>query len=517
MYRFQQPADIAHLQYDVTSFAHILRPGSAVAVIGVGGGKDLQAAVWYQQPSITGIELNPIFVDLIENQYAEFAGLAGRPELTLVVDEARSYLSASHRQFDVLQMSLIDTWAATGAGAFSLSENGLYTTEAWNTFMDRLSERGIFTVSRWFAAADLGETARMVSLAMATMIEREVKNPGQHIALVTNGFVATLLVANSAYSQQDLAAIGAAAKSKGHRVAILPGEVPDHPLLAGILRSESTAELLAVASASALNIAPPTDQSPYFFNMLRLGNLSAGQGLGVLNAGVIAGNLTATYTLLGLIAALSGLSILLIFGPLVLKLIGSRGAGQIAWLPCVYFGLIGAGFMAAEIGLLQYLSVFLGHPVYGLGVLLFAIIASTGLGSYLSGFTPLREGPQLLALSGVMAVLILVVEMILSHWLSAWIVLPIISKIAIAIALVTPLGLLLGFFFPTGMELVDHQPEDATPWFWAVNGFFGVLAAAVATFTAIYVGISANFYAAALLYSLTAPCLLLMARRGRGT
>ena len=513
MYRFLDTQDIEHLQYDVTSIVHVLRDDARVAVVGVGGGKDLQVALWFEQASVTGIELNAIFVDLLQDDLKEYAGLADRPELTLVVDEARSWLSASPEQFDILQMSLIDTCAATGAGAFSLSENGLYTVEAWHTFMDRLSERGIFTVSRWFAEGDLGETGRMVSLAVAVLLERGISEPARHIALVTNGFVATLLVGRAPFIESDLERLQERSAYYGHGVAVLPGRTPAHPLLARVLQARTPAELETVAASSSLNIAPPTDQSPYFFNMLKLGGLAEGRSRGLLNSGVLTGNIAATYTLLSLIAALLALSLPLIFGPVWLAgRVSGAATVRLPLVPGCFFALIGTGFMAVEMGLLQYLSVFLGHPVYGLGILLFAVIASTGVGSLFSDRLPLARRGGMIALVSLTLLSTVLAYLLLSRYLSDWIVLSIPLKALISIAIIAPLGLLMGCYFPTAMNLVRGRHEAAMPWFWALNGFFGVLAAALATFLAIYVGIWVNFLIGLVCYALTLPCLFRLGR-----
>ena len=95
--------------------------------------------------------------------------------MTLIIDDARSFLSITQEEYSIIQMSLTDTWAATGAGAFSLSENTLYTVEAWKTFLNRLSEDGIFTVSRWYNPEHLGETGRVISLASRTLLESGIE------------------------------------------------------------------------------------------------------------------------------------------------------------------------------------------------------------------------------------------------------------------------------------------------------------------------------------------------------
>ncbi len=138
------------LKYDVTNLAYHIPERHSAAVIGVGGGRDLLSARLFGIPRVTGVEINPAFVNLLlhEPNFSEFVDLKKIGGITLIVDEARSWFARSEKTFDVIQMSLIDTWAATGAGAFTLSENGLYTVEAWQIFLRRLNPNGVFTVSR---------------------------------------------------------------------------------------------------------------------------------------------------------------------------------------------------------------------------------------------------------------------------------------------------------------------------------------------------------------------------------
>jgi hypothetical protein len=148
--RFASLEDIDHLRYDIANVAYHLRPGGSAYIIGVGAGKDIQSAILFGHERIVGVEINPIFIGLLKGRFREFAGIADRDEIDLVVDEARSHLSRSQDKYSIIQMSMTDTWAATGAGAFSLSENALYTTEAWKICLDHLTNDGIFTVSRWY-------------------------------------------------------------------------------------------------------------------------------------------------------------------------------------------------------------------------------------------------------------------------------------------------------------------------------------------------------------------------------
>lgn len=513
--QFNSLQDIDHLRYDITAMAYYLRPTGGACIIGVGGGKDLQTALLFGHERVTGVEVNRIFIDLLQTRFRDFAGLANTPKVNLVVDEARSYLSQTPATYSVLQMSLIDTWAATGAGAFSLSENTLYTTEAWVTFWNRLNDQGIFTVSRWHNPQDIGETGRILSLSMAMLLKVRVAQPSQHIAVVTTDNISTLLISKRPFTESELQQLQSTCQNLKFKLSIAPGVQSNLNILNQIVAARSVSELASIVESAPLNYSPPTDENPYFFNMLRLRNLT--QSLD--SNGVIKGNMIATLTLLVLILSLSVLTVITIVLPLLVRRnTGNDGtsASQVRWAGMLFFSLIGAGFMLVEIALIQKLSVILGHPIYGLGVLLFTIILSTGAGSLLSERLPIDRSPWIYIFPILTAGGIFLTQFLLQRGTATLIIAPLSYRIGASVLLIFPLGLLMGFFFPTGMKLAQQHEAEATPWYWALNGIFGLLSSAIAVFLSIYFGISTNFYLGLVIYALLPLCLWKMIQVSQG-
>jgi hypothetical protein len=425
--------------------------------------------------------------------------------VTLVVDEARSFLSRTKESYAVIQMTLIDTWAATGAGAFSLSENALHTVEAWQIFLDRLADDGIFTISRWHSRTNLGETGRTVSLAVASLLEAGVTDPSQHIAMVTTDRISTLLLSKQPFSERDIAELRRVSSDLQYSLDILPGEPPSHEVLRSIVAADSLPALSLAIADQPLNYEPPTDENPYFFNMLRLNHLSP---IFDADPGVVYGNLRATLNLVGLIVCLLLSALVTIVLPLSAKTRSAQSAPTtVLWSGAIYFSLIGAGFMFVEIALIQRLSVFLSHPVYALGVLLFTIIASTGVGSFLSERLPLTRFPWVFVYPALTSLAIVAIRFVLPLLLSNMITSAMLNKVIASILVIFPLGVLMGFFFPTGMRLVRSVSATETPWYWALNGIFGVLCSALAVFFSIYLSVSLNFYLAAVCYAALLACL----------
>jgi hypothetical protein len=498
--RFNSVADIDHLRYDVTNAAYHLGRKGRACVIGVGGGRDVHSAILFGQEHVTGVEINPIFVKLLTKDFRDFAGLAGRPDVTLVTDEARSYLSRSQEKYSVIQMSLTDTWAATGAGAFSLSENSLYTLEAWHLFLDRLEENGVFTVSRWHSPEHIGESGRAITLAVAALLRYGVQEPARHLALITEENVSTLLVARQPFTRADVEKMERVCEQLRFRAVVLPDRPPPDSFFRDIVSARTPEDLSAAIAGAELDCRPTTDENPYFFNMLRLSKMAQAFSK---PTGVVRGNLIATLTLVGLLLALLVLTLATIVLPLLLRThfgVHSNSGVRTLRSGALYFSLIGAGFMLTEIALIQRLTVLLSHPLYALGILLFTLIGSTGIGSLLSDRLPLTRPPWLYVYPVVTAGCIIGVRFLLSVLLAAMVASPLAARIAASVGLVFPLGLLMGVFFPTGMRLAKAVSPVETPWFWALNGTFGVLCSALAVLISIYAGISVNFYIAAACY-----------------
>ncbi len=211
--------DIAPFDYltkDITAIGHYLRPNADVAIIGAGGGKDILTALAFHQKSVVGIEVNQNIVNAVENEFGDFTGHLGeRGNVSLLADEGRSFLARTPLRFDIIQASLVDTWAATGAGAYAFTENGLYTWQAWRGFLQKLKPRGILSFSRWYYGSTNWpvEIYRLVGLATKALRESGISDPSKNILLIATTNIGnseglgTLLVSKTPFSDEDLETI----------------------------------------------------------------------------------------------------------------------------------------------------------------------------------------------------------------------------------------------------------------------------------------------------------------------
>ena len=508
--------EVEFLKYDVTTLAYHLPNRERAVVIGVGGGRDMLSAAVFGLRDITGIEINPIHVKLLtdKRRLGDFTNLRSLNGARFIIDEGRSWMARTPQSFDVIQMSLIDTWAATGAGAFSLSENGLYTVEAWRIFVSRLTPKGVFTVSRWYDAKEPAETGRMLSLAVAALFEIGVTNPRDHIFMATQGAIATLILSRTPFTPTDLGALNDAAKYYEHNILVSPTITGASQTLNMIAAARNREDLQRRVSNHSFDLSPATDDRPFFFNQLPLTKPAQAFylakeliGTDIYLGGIRSGNVVATATLIILFVITLGLVVVSILVPLrhAVRDVG----GRLAIGGTLYFLLIGIGFMMIEIGLLQRLSVFLGHPVYSLSVLLFTLIMATGIGSLISDILPLDNRPRFL----IWALFTGAYVAALAHWLSsvflAFDSASLLTRAILCVIAIAPAGLLLGFGFPTGMRLISAIDPRPTPWFWGINGAAGTLASTVAVASSISFGIGTTLTIGATCYILLIPTAFL--------
>ena len=506
------------LRYDIASIAHYLRPQSRVLVVGAGGGRDVLAALAFGQPSVTAVEINGNVIDAVNGPFGAFTGhLDRQPGVRFVAEDARSFAARQSDSYGILQFSFVDTYAGTAAGAFALTENSLYTTQAWGVFLGSLDPSGILSVTRYYFSDLPAEFYRLFALAAAALRERGAPTPGDHIVVLRHlrkvrsrplspgaprYDIGTLLVSPSPLSPADLDRIEQLASGLGWQIVYGPRSWLD-PEFAEIAAADRLDDL---TSSHGLDIAPPTDDRPFVNNFLGPGDL---MNEALIGRGNLDSNRRALFMLGSLLVVVVVLSLAFTIGPLI---VASPGTAPGAWPHLLFFGAIGLGFMLVEISQMQRLTVFLGHPTYGLSVVLFTLLLSGGAGSWLTQ----RIGPDRFAQLAPRRLLTLLVVLVATGWVT----LPALRfctdqttpvRIGVAAALLCPAGIFMGMAFPLGMRQAVERTRHLAPWLLGINGAMSVCASVLAAAISLVYGISATFwlgvaaYAGAVFAFLIAP------------
>jgi len=503
------PASIQFLKDSVLYVAHEIRPGARVAVIGTGGGRDLLAAVAYGQPSILGLEINPAMRRTTEELYANYAGHPyTAPGVEVIIDEARSRLSGLDRKFDILQLSLIDTFSLNAAGGFVFSENYLYTTEGFQEYFEHLSDDGILSVTRYFVAQYPVEVLRICAMARAAWEAEGVANFSDHIVVIKQDLNTTMLVKKTPFTEAELAKLGERATYLNAQILWAPRVAPGHLEVARVI---SSPEWRTFMHGYRFFIDPPTDDRPFFFNFLR-GLITDGTDdpfhfLQMWNDALV--------LMYMLIAVVTVLAVLFFSVPLL-----TFGRGQIHKIDAtvaapllLYFGCLGYGFLMIEIPLLQKLMLLLGAPIYALAVVLFALLFFSGNGSLLSerfAGNARRVLPRVLgSIVVVSCVYITVLPWVITHLL----VTSIAVRIGVTVVLLAPIGLLLGMAYPLGITILRGYGEELVPWAWGLNGAMSVVASVLAIFIGSKIGFTAAFLSGVAAYALALASMTLATRQ----
>ena len=497
---------------DIAALVHgVFEGGHSVLIIGAGGGPDIVNALAAGADQVLGVEVNPIIADdIMRGRFlAASGGLYRHPKVAVAVDDARSYIRRSTRRHDVIQATLVDTWAATAAGAFALSENTLYTVEAFRDYLDHLTDDGVLTMTRW----DVGQTpegARLVVLA-AGALEAMGVAPGdtrKHMVFVRERYLGTLLVKRRPFTELELDRVQTIVAMNGWKIPLSP-RTPGTHLYERLVDAGAWSDFVR---GQRHDLTPPTDDRPFFFYFLKGGDLWK-LDRHVAEAATANPALWILLTVAICLVALTGGFIVLplwLFRRDDLARAGPRGGRRTA-AGLGFFALIGLAFITVEIALLQKLALFLGHPSYALVVVLFAILVATALGARVSRWHGWRGHAAVIGGVAV-AALCVIYSLALPPLLGAWVAWPITLRAPVAALLVAACGVPMGLLLPSGVAALSRRDPHLVPWAWGVNGATSVLGTIGATVLAIHAGFGTTLRAGGVLYVLAAGLFVYLAR-----
>jgi hypothetical protein len=469
---------------------YVLLDRPHVLVIGVGGGTDIVNAVKNGAQHVTGIELDPVTVEAVRRDQADFAGhLYDRADVTVVAGEGRSTLRHSDERYDLIQMTGVDTLAALSTGAYVLSESYLYTVEAMHEFLDHLAPGGLLCI---IVADERGgsgggfprHTMRQLSLFVTALHERGIEDAGSRIAVLasTEGVPqVALLLKNGPFTPEERQRLGEFALRLGFKIWALPGR--ELPTLHSQFLHMTAREQERFLAEAPLWLTPTTDDNPFFFNFYRWQSLGPS-----LNEVDVGHTLATGQIVLGLILVFSILlSTLLILFPLfVFQRRGLETRGR--WGFVAYFVALGLGFILLEISFIQKFVLFLGYPTYSLTVVLFSLLTFSGIGSFLTGRMRTRPEQRLAFLFAALAVVSIACVLCLPFLFQAFLGSSLAVRVAVSSLVLLPLGLVLGMFFPSGIQLVRLTNESFVPWAWGINGCASVVGTVLSVVLAMSLG-----------------------------
>jgi hypothetical protein len=487
------------LAYLPAAMPYQLRDPGDVLVIGAGGGVDVLSALHFGAKHVTGVEINPLILDFVKHRYARFAGdLYSDPRVEMHNAEGRHFLKRDTRKYDVIQLSGVDTFAASQAGAFALHENYLYTVEAMHDYLNALRPHGILTFTRWLYVPER-QTIRLIAIADRAFRDRGVKNPADHIAILSNHAFSVVLIKNDPFTEAEIAHLEREVTAKKFALFYAPYrkvETPNPELFGKENQFYKFWDLgpERFIEQYPLDVRPTTDDRPFFFEYQRWSSVIAWDVIFLgINAQVV---LLVTLMLCGFLCVV----IMVAARTRYRKTTGGRGLG---FEMHVYFSALGLGYILVENVLVQRIILFLGAPAYALTVILFTLLAASGLGSAAAVRMPAlrkRAGYAMLLAAALLLVYAYSLRPALDAVLGA--VLPI--RVLIVIVVIAPLGFVMGMPFPLAIERLSALDARLVPWAWVINGSASVIGSIVTVMLAMSRGFTSVFWVAALMYVIAA-------------
>jgi hypothetical protein len=457
-----------------------------VLVIGSGGGRDVVAALVSGSNDVTSVEINPIIYETVKS-YGDRAGNVYSHEFVRsYVDEGRSFITRSSEKYDIIYLPFVDTWASVSSGGLSVSENFLYTLEGFQQYYDHLTETGKIVTVRW-----LIDAPRFIS-TYAKLLEQYGIPQDQlhrHLVMVTSDSytqdpsVTMVVFSKSPFTDEEIRFLSQSFSQYDYKPILVPGQIMREPY-SGLLNGQ--VNLNQFYDMFETKVYPVTDDNPYFLSFEK-----------PLPAAVE----VLLYASVGIVA-------IFLLVPFVWMKRRAQGEGEVSKkkseigiatvIP--YFAALGVGFILIELALLQKLILLMGNPTMTFALLLFTLLISSGSGSLLSSRIAKNNMRNLVFVIGAIAGLGILYILFLPSIIYSTIAEPIEIKAVVSIAVLAPIGFLMGMPLPTGMRLLKVHRPDYIPWMWAINGAFSVLGAVLAIALGIMYGSSLAMLLGILIY-----------------
>jgi spermidine synthase len=514
-----------HLNFTTMALPYHVRRPKRVLVVGAGGGTDVLLALKEKASSITALEANAQVAELMTGLFADFSGhLYSKPEVQLQVREARQFLHETSDRFDLIQLSMLDSFGGAAAGLYSSAESYLYTTEAFGLYLSRLSDSGILVVTRWLKQPPR-DSLRVFSTALSALRHAGISHkPEEHLVMIRSWKTSTLLVSRAPFTADEIERVAAFCDRRSFDVDYYAGIKEERANLydveAEAYSFKGATSLAGLESERFLrtylfDVSPTTEDRPYFSHFFRwdkawgLLRQLRREFLPFVEIGYV-----LVIATLAQAAIASGVLILL-------PLLGLRRSGQRIksdWSAqavlgtLLYFSSIGFAFMFLEMALLPKYTLLLAHPIYSTAVVLGAVLVFAGCGSL--SVRRLENTALWVAVACICAWVL--IHSLAEQRVFAWALgSPFGARLLLTVVMVGTLSFFLGWLFPIGLAETSGRFPSLVPWAWGINGCASVMGAVLGKLISMSVGLRMTMGIAAILYLLSAAVFRFTLRQKR--
>jgi len=459
-----------------------VKPESKVLIIGSGGGTDVALALVSGSKDITAVEINPTIIEYVKGYGGKAGNIYDNKYVRVVNDEGRNYVSRSDEKFDVIELGFVDSSSAIVSGGLVISENYLYTVEAFKDYFAHLNDDGILAFVRYEI-----DIPRLLTISKTALEESGVKeNIDKHILVISQtdinekepflGNQMVFIIKKSPFEVNEINRVKSIIASEWDAV-IMPYQNTKEPYKQFLSNNMSFSEF---ESKFDINVFPVRDDNPFYF---------------------------AYYKPIGIpLIFLQTLCIPFLFSIVLFVFLWAlkRKENTITKIDLIYFASLGIGFMLLEIPILQKFILLLGKPIFTFSVILFSLLLSTSLGSLTSNFVKNKKIPKLIVFSSLAVIIIAIIYLLsLNQIIKYLLPLPLEQRIFLTFVSIFPLGFFMGIPFPSGLRLLKTE-KIRIPVVWGINGISSVFGSVLATVLGVAVG-----FHFALIISIFAYCLVI--------
>ncbi len=506
-------SNLRYLDYISSALPYHLLDKPEVLIVGVGGGGEVLTALYHGAALVNAVELNPQVVNLVKDEYAEFSNrIYSHPLVRVFIKEGRGFIQSTRDEYDLIQIALLDSFSASSAGVYALSESYLYTKEAMREYIRHLSPEGILCITRWLKMP-ARDGIKLFATAVESLEESGMGDPSSHLIFIRSWATSTLLIKRSPFTPLQIKRARdfcqerlfdfiwyPGIESEGvNRYNILP-EPYYYQAAQGIL-SEKREDFYR---SYLFYIKPATDNSPYFFHFFKWRSLP--HLLKTMGKQWIPFIEWSYIVLVATLLQAVGISIILIILPrFFLKKVRNPARGRLPIFS--YFLSLGAGYMFVEISFIQKFTLFLSYPIYAVAVVIAGFLFFSGWGSYLSKRIHIRGLSNVSLAVGAIIIISLIYLFYLGRIFSLFVSYRDAVKILLSLLFIAPLAFFMGMPFPLGLTRVSSKAASLVPWAWGINGCASVISTVLATLLALSIGFNLVIVIALSLYTLAAVSL----------
>lgn len=506
------------------ALTHWLKRDSAPQslIIGSAGGQETLAALTWEAAHVDAVEMVCTVIKAATGPFGVYTGhIFTNPRVTVKCDEGRSFLRHSNRTYDIIQIHSNHTTTSIGNGSGGGSPIYLQTVEAYKEYLSHLNNDGVLQINYFVYP-------RMITTAAKAWSELFPGEDFRRHLVITTGYgpMPTFLVKRSAWSKSEIAAIRhflspAFPDTREYTMIYAPGEpeaanVPDEFFQIPLSQS--------FQAALPYRVFPLTDDQPFFRDLRKGIRRLEPDTRGYVPAGTaefINASLKKFIPMESIhLYFLGGLSVVVATIVIMVPLLWSRRTdlNRPETAPMlIYFSCLGAGFVIVELVLMSKFVLLIGFPIYSMATVLFTLLFSAGVGSYLSAPLSRSLGRWTILAIPAFALIIVLLVIVFPHLRNLTLGMSQLARIFLVAAFLIPVGIPLGMPFPLGIDALNLRASNLIPWAWGINGFMTVVGSLLSVILTMKLGFDRTLFIALAIYLIAMLSFLNLSRDPKRT